>query len=665
MSKKAAKVDRLILASRQERKSVCDETKRRLSTMSFKTPHAHDDIELESSSHFYVKHVSEINSDADAKTYIAEVKDALINAGGSFVNITRQQVFDVAYSLSLNAKRISPENFRIFTSVLKTAFCRLSEAIATTELANSLAQQSVSEQSADAFKMYTFLASMNAKLGLAAIKKESTHTKTVASKRSKKQEFSKKAEVLAVCTLLEMLLAAAKSNFKRFWHMGLPEEDFLALFTKPALAVFEIEPLVQKGVDLSCRESAVQLCAHVAASFPTLVSANMSVAMQHLISAQAHAVPVVVDVLATLHHNVAARGGGATTTTTTNSGNQGSGLPGAVLGETLGMSDLRANRDSPAVRNVAAFLEDLASTVPHFMHANRMVVLPLLNCKCYTIRNAVITTLGKICSLSRTSAEMTAGESAESSSGGGNAADGGSGLDKETRDELLDLLLERAHDISAYCRSRCLRTWVDLCETGAIPRTKLLPAVLAASDRLADKSAIVRKAALTFLEKVFEHCPFQEDEIAAEHYAERLAAAKDELAAMVQAFRDNRKQATTTEEMLEHENQDEAEAQGVEFDYEGCGDESIRKQVSIRERVCCEKWGTFFTVAAMPVTALVRDVFNLICVAIPLSKALIVTYYEDYTAFAREIESVVMPRMCQLLGSQNDSDVRVNFRVFC
>ena len=34
------------------------------------------------------------------------------------------------------------------------------------------------------------------------------------------------------------------------------------------------------------------------------------------------------------------------------------------------------------------------------------------------------------------------------------------------------------------------------------------------------------------------------------------------------------------------------------------------------------------------------------------------TYYEDYTAFAREIESVVMPRMCQLLGSKNDSDVR-------
>ena len=49
-------------------------------------------------------------------------------------------------------------------------------------------------------------------------------------------------------------------------------------------------------------------------------------------------------------------------------------------------------------------------------------------------------------------------------------------IDKESRDLLLDLLLERVHDVTAYCRSRCLKTWIGLCERGAIPRTKLLPA---------------------------------------------------------------------------------------------------------------------------------------------------------------------------------------------
>lgn len=97
---------------------------------------------------------------------------------------------------------------------------------------------------------------------------------------------------------------------------------------------------------------------------------------------------------------------------------------------------------------------------------------------------------------------------------------------RDSRDMLLDLLLERVHDTSAYCRSRCLKAWITLCEENAIPRSKLLGVVLASSERLADKSAFVRKNALAFLETVFKYCPFQEDEIAAGKYTEKLQDAK-------------------------------------------------------------------------------------------------------------------------------------------
>ena len=165
--------------------------------MSFKAPNKHDDIELESPNHFYVKHVSDINSDDDARAYINEVKNAVSGGGGSFVAITDQATFDVAYSVALHAKRLSPENFRAFTGVLRTGLTRLLDAIASTELANAMARQSVSTRSVDAFKMYVFLLSVNTKLGLAAIKKESTHDVQVAgqSKRTKKQAFAKKKEV--------------------------------------------------------------------------------------------------------------------------------------------------------------------------------------------------------------------------------------------------------------------------------------------------------------------------------------------------------------------------------------------------------------------------------------------------------------------------------------
>ena len=195
-----------------------------------------------------------------------------------------------------------------------------------------------------------------------------------------------------------------------------------------------------------------------------------------------------------------------------------------MLGEILAIPELRSSKDSPTVRNIATFLEALADSAPRFMHANRMVVLPLLNCKCYSVRNAVITTLGSICNtLPNTQSGVDCSEQVGGGGGGGSKEgdeeiSGSSSssvvMDKETRDELLDLLLERVHDVSAYCRSRCLKTWGQLCGTGAIPLTKVLPAVLAASDRMADKSAMVRKNALGFLEAIFEHCPFQEEEIA-------------------------------------------------------------------------------------------------------------------------------------------------------
>lgn len=228
----------------------------------FKTPHTHDDIEMESTSNFFVKVVTPINSDDDAKALIGQVQSALLSSSGSFVNIANQVTFDIAYSVTLCAKRISPDNYKNFVDVLSTSFTKLMSAIGKSEVNNSLHRQKVSPTCVEAFKMYTFLLSINAKLGIAAIKKECTHTTSTASNRTRKQEFVKKQEVHAVKSIIHTLLAASKTNFKRYWTMGLPDEDFLALFTKPALSIFETESLIQNS-DVSCRNVAVQLCKEI------------------------------------------------------------------------------------------------------------------------------------------------------------------------------------------------------------------------------------------------------------------------------------------------------------------------------------------------------------------------------------------------------------------
>jgi hypothetical protein len=155
-------------------------------------------------------------------------------------------------------------------------------------------------------------------------------------------------------------------------------------------------------------------------------------------------------------------------------GAQQSGLPSALLREVLQLPDLRESKETAPARNASDFIEALAAQAPRFMHASRMLLLPLLNCKCYSIRNAVISTLGRVCGLSAEEAEVAGEEGegegeeeqedseeddvvvgdAEAGGGGDKKAKGsrpkrGGAMDKESRDLLLDLLLERAHDVSA------------------------------------------------------------------------------------------------------------------------------------------------------------------------------------------------------------------------
>ena len=101
-----------------------------MSSFTFKAPQKHDDIESSASSpSFFVRTVSEINSDSDAQSLISSLSQSLVK-NHSFLAITEQDVFDRCYSVSLCAKRISPKNFKTFTvGVLGKAFARLLNAL--------------------------------------------------------------------------------------------------------------------------------------------------------------------------------------------------------------------------------------------------------------------------------------------------------------------------------------------------------------------------------------------------------------------------------------------------------------------------------------------------------------------------------------------------------
>lgn len=77
-----------------------------------------------------------------------------------------------------------------------------------------------------------------------------------------------------------------------------------------------------------------------------------------------------------------------------------------------------------------------------------------------------------------------------------------------TRESLLDILIERVHDVNYYTRANVLKIWTHLQESHAIPMKRFLNTIELAQDRLQDKTSIVRKQAMVLLKTLVELNPF-------------------------------------------------------------------------------------------------------------------------------------------------------------
>jgi hypothetical protein len=81
-------------------------------------------------------------------------------------------------------------------------------------------------------------------------------------------------------------------------------------------------------------------------------------------------------------------------------------------------------------------------------------------------------------------------------------------LATQSREGLLDLLMERVHDVNSFTRSRVLQTWLELVSAKAIPLARYASVAALAADRVADKAASVRKFAMQLLARMLEFNPF-------------------------------------------------------------------------------------------------------------------------------------------------------------
>ncbi|XP_043702705.1 condensin complex subunit 1 isoform X2 [Telopea speciosissima] len=170
-------------------------------------------------------------------------------------------------------------------------------------------------------------------------------------------------------------------------------------------------------------------------------------------------------------------------------------------------------RDTVGAENIGRFLVELADQLPKLMSTNIGILIPHFGGESYKIRNALVGVLGKLVAKAFKDVE---GEVSSKS------------VRLRTKQAMLEILLERCRDVSAYTRSRVLQVWAELCEDHAVSIGLWNEVAVIAAGRLEDKSAIVRKSALHLLIMMLQHNPFGPQlrilsfEATLEKYKERL-----------------------------------------------------------------------------------------------------------------------------------------------
>ena len=303
----------------------------------------------------------------------------------------------------------------------------------------------------------------------------------------------------AVRTLNQLVdgLTDILSGVTRFWECGVPEDSFLMLFLKISQRILSVETTVSNK---STAASVAHLLAFLVHTFPS-TSTSLSVSLQELVLAHSFSCSAVVRfacVSPSLSLSLSCTYLLAHTHTLTHTHTQHQVQIVQILADKhentqfvvelmneFVSRDVDGSRDTSGVKNLASFVMKVSEQLPKMMYSNASILLPLLSCGNYVIRNAVINSLGELCV-----AFATKGTSS------------GESYNEATRNTFLTLLKERMYDVTAFTRSCCLKMWTRLCEMNAIPISRVLPVTKIAIGRLSDKSAIVRKSAARYLQTV-------------------------------------------------------------------------------------------------------------------------------------------------------------------
>lgn len=297
--------------------------------------------------------------------------------------------------------------------------------------------------------------------------------KTAGRKRTDNQESDEIVVMRAACAEA-MLLAAQKmgANRNKLWKRGVPDETITVLPCRIAYQMLESATGVIARKAAS-GDAAIAMIAATVDSCDALLGTILAALMDMM-----HSYEHIASVCSELCCLVAT--------------NQ---LPIELIRE-VGRLDTHSQDTGKAsgIKFVAPFISELALCRPRLLLANISHILPHLNSDPYYFRSAIVTALGHIVEHIGKSLMPSAHQDAPE--GNEEVIEMSQPNMEKSRGALLDILEERAHDVSSYTRSAALKAWISLIQGGSIPVKRVVPVTVFAIDRLKDKTVMVRKQAL-------------------------------------------------------------------------------------------------------------------------------------------------------------------------
>ncbi|KAH3732689.1 condensin-2 complex subunit D3 [Pelomyxa schiedti] len=420
---------------------------------------------------FSVKSVEEPSSGLRKK--LNEVSRRL---SSNACSIRDNENFDVLYSYLWHFSAVPVD---IKQKVLEIACDGLKSVATQLHRMQTSSSQSQSQDGEDqeemfplknALQMYTFLLSWMVKiLEKDALTQTAAAEKSAKGKRTKKDVESNFWSELGKEKVLGVMIDTLEADLARVWKAPQPEERFLQLFTRTCFTLVE-NPSVTRLKQVR-RSLTVVLGVLVKqySQWPVVMTSMINLMHQY-----EHVPEMFSEIVSCIASEFKCHQ-----------------CVGSILREISKMNPRDLGKETTLLRNLAEFISNLSALAPTNVLPCVSVLRPHLDGEHHIMRNGVLQTF--------TTLILRGTQTSE---------DDTEKVDPTVKEELLDTLLQRIHDVSGYTRSKVLQLWCSLLEERAVPLSMLSELLKMTCGRLQDKISAVRKSAVQLLISLLKWNPY-------------------------------------------------------------------------------------------------------------------------------------------------------------